>query len=208
MSMIVFIDDSGDPGFKLDRGSSRFFVITAVIFEDELEIEKTAVAIKELRRKLSFPDTYEFKFFKSRHDVRLEFLKTIAPFEFKVRSIVVDKTLIRSNELKSTKESFYSYFIKNLLQYNKDSIKNARIKIDGSGDRVFRKSFEAYLRQQLNTSTKQVFVDLKMVDSKNNVMVQMADMIAGTVKRSQERQDGVELKEILRKRVSDEWQFH
>lgn len=32
--MLVFIDDSGDPGFKLDKGSSRFFVICSVIFDD------------------------------------------------------------------------------------------------------------------------------------------------------------------------------
>ncbi|TSC88726.1 MAG: hypothetical protein G01um10145_752 [Microgenomates group bacterium Gr01-1014_5] len=25
--MLVFIDDSGDAGFKLEKGSSRFFVI-------------------------------------------------------------------------------------------------------------------------------------------------------------------------------------
>jgi hypothetical protein len=38
--MLVFIDDSGDPGFKLDRGSTPFFVIALVIFEDELEATK------------------------------------------------------------------------------------------------------------------------------------------------------------------------
>ena len=52
--MLVFIDDSGDPGFKFDRGSSRFFVIVLLIFNDELEAEKTAIAIKELRRSLKF----------------------------------------------------------------------------------------------------------------------------------------------------------
>lgn len=46
--MIVFIDDSGDPGFKLDKGSSAFSVITLVIFDDALEAEKVALAIKEL----------------------------------------------------------------------------------------------------------------------------------------------------------------
>lgn len=54
--MLVFIDDSGDPGFKINRGSSRYFVIALVIFKDELEAEKTAVAIKELRRSFKFPD--------------------------------------------------------------------------------------------------------------------------------------------------------
>jgi len=72
--MLVFIDDSGDAGFKLDKGSSSFFVISAVIFDDELEAEKTAIAIKELRRELGFSDQTEFKFNGCRKEVRLKFL--------------------------------------------------------------------------------------------------------------------------------------
>lgn len=30
--MLIFIDDSGDPGFKMDAGSSHFFVIALLIF--------------------------------------------------------------------------------------------------------------------------------------------------------------------------------
>ena len=33
--MLVFVDESGDAGMKLDAGSSDFFIVTAVLFEDE-----------------------------------------------------------------------------------------------------------------------------------------------------------------------------
>ncbi len=36
MGQIVFIDDAGDPGFKIDRGSSTHFVIACVIFDDSV----------------------------------------------------------------------------------------------------------------------------------------------------------------------------
>src|SRR6056297_1396380 len=98
--MLVFIDDSGDPGFKIDKGSTAIFVISAVIFDDNLEAEKTAVAIKEARRKLGFSDSMEFKFNKSRKDVRLEFLRAIKSFDFRVRAIVIEKEIIRSPELR------------------------------------------------------------------------------------------------------------
>ena len=139
--MLVFIDDSGDPGFKLDKGSSEFFVISAVIFDDNLEAEKTAIAIKELKRKIGFPDSVEFKFNKSSKKVRKQFLQTIKPFDFKIRSIVINKKIIYSYELKNNRNSFYSYAIKSLLKYSNASILNASIKIDGGGDRNFRKSF-------------------------------------------------------------------
>lgn len=35
--MLVFIDESGDTGLKLDKGSSKYFVITLVTFEDNEE---------------------------------------------------------------------------------------------------------------------------------------------------------------------------
>ena len=50
--MLVLIDDSGDPGFKIGRGSSQFFVIACVIFDDELDAEETALIIKRYRRSL------------------------------------------------------------------------------------------------------------------------------------------------------------
>ena len=62
--MIIFIDDSGDPGFKLQKGSSSYFVIAFVLFDDPLEAERTSLAIKDLRRKLKASDYYEFKFNK------------------------------------------------------------------------------------------------------------------------------------------------
>jgi len=69
--MLVFIDDSGDPGFKLDKGSTKYFIIAMVIFDDDLEAEKTAVAIKEFRRELKWPDYREFRFYKLSRDIRL-----------------------------------------------------------------------------------------------------------------------------------------
>ncbi len=35
--MLVFVDESGDAGMKLDGGSSEFFVVTAILFEEHDE---------------------------------------------------------------------------------------------------------------------------------------------------------------------------
>ena len=148
--MLVFIDDSGDPSFKIDKGASKNFVICCIIFNDELEAERTAVAIKELRRKLKFSDRVEFKFNGSTFKTRNAFLEDVSKYKFRVRALVVDKTKIKSGQLKNDKQSFYSYFIKTVLHYNKGTIKNAKIRIDGSGDRIFRKKFITYMRKEIN----------------------------------------------------------
>ncbi|MBI3313947.1 MAG: DUF3800 domain-containing protein [Candidatus Omnitrophica bacterium] len=42
--MLVFIDESGDSGLKITEGSSRYFSIALVVFEDR---EEAGSAIRE-----------------------------------------------------------------------------------------------------------------------------------------------------------------
>lgn len=208
-NMLVFIDDSGDPGFKIEKGSSAVFVIVCVIFKDELEAERTAVAIKELRRALHFPDDVEFKFNKSSRRVREKFLQTVKVFGYVIRCIVLRKSLIRSEKLRSDRTSFYNYAIKSLLQYSGGSILEAKVRIDGSGDRLFRRNFITYLRKQLNSKKRKVIKDCKLLDSRDNVLIQMADMIAGSIRRSYDdtKTDKNIYKNLILKHIKDEWRF-
>ena len=114
--MLVFLDDSGDPGFKVEQGSSPSFVIALVIFDDDLEAEKCAVAIKELRRELGLSDQYEFRFSGTKKAFRLAFLNIVARFQFRVRAIVMHKRRIYGPRLQSSRDSFYRYAIKMVLK--------------------------------------------------------------------------------------------
>lgn len=206
--MIVFIDDSGDPGFKIGKGSTSHFVIGMVVFNDELEAEKTAIAIRELKRELGFDDNMEFRFFKTCHDYRLKFFQTINKFDFKIRCLIVDKSKIYSRELKSNKDSFYSYFIKEVLKHSNNTIINAKIRIDGSGDRLFKKNFFTYIRRELNSNEKVIMKNCKMVDSKSSVLIQMADMVAGCINRAQgAKLDAKDYINAIINHIDDLWFF-
>ena len=50
--MIIAIDDSGDPGLKTDKGSSRYFVIAAVVFLTDDDVEAAALRIEKFRQTL------------------------------------------------------------------------------------------------------------------------------------------------------------
>jgi hypothetical protein len=208
--MLVFIDDSGDPSFSIEEGSSKAFVIACVIFDDTLEAEKTSVALKELRRSLGFPDSMEFKFNKSSKKIREAFLQATIPFSYRIRSIVMRKEVIRSQELRSSQESFYSFTIKEVLKHSRDSIHNARIRLDGHGNRIFRQKMQNYLRREVNASHK-IIEHFKFVDSSTNMLIQMADMIAGTMRRKaeSEKTDANFYFDILNKsdKIEDYWEF-
>jgi hypothetical protein len=95
------------------------------------------------------------------------------------------------------------------LKYSGDSVLSASIKLDGSGDRAFKKSFLSYLRKSLNSREKKVVESFRFVDSKENVLVQLADMVAGSVRRSydKDKTDKEVYKKIIRKHIENEWPF-
>src|SRR5258708_5057238 len=141
--MLIFIDDSGDPGFRVEKGSSSVFIISMVIFTDPLEAEKTSVDIKELRRKLKVADLYEFKFNKTDRSFRNTFIEIVKGFDFKIRAIVVDKKMIYSPRLRNYKENFYNHIIMQVLRQS-DHIKHAKLRFDKRGERALRDELRVY----------------------------------------------------------------
>ncbi len=208
--MIIFIDESGDAGFKTQKGSSASFVITLIIFDDELEAERTALKIKDFKRKIKRNLDYELKFNKLKKEYRLEFLKEIKSCKFRIRSIVVHKELIYSGHLRSDTKSYYNFFLKQVLEHNNDTIKDANLRLDGFGERKFKKAMTSYLRQQLNGDMKnKIMKNIKFVDSKKSVLIQLADMIAGSIHKSfqKEKNDSQIYKDIIKDKIEDEWIF-
>lgn len=206
--MLVFIDDSGDAGFKLDKGSSKHFVIACVIFDDNLDAEETALKIKRLRRTLRWRDNHEFKFNKMNKDLRLQFLQEVKSCNFRVRAIVADKSIIRSPELRTNKNKFYNYMIKEVLAKSDGAIKDARIRLDGHEDRAYKRAAATYFRQQVNLRGS-IIKDMKFVNSKNDNLIQLADMVAGSILRTtqKDKSDNAEYLKVMRKRTEDIWYF-
>ncbi len=201
--MLVFIDESGDPGFKLEKGSSQVFVVAMVIFDDHdvaHQVDSVIDAIREPTRHRS-----EFKFSKCHENVRDAFFKAVAPHEFCVRAIAVHKERIYSPALRGQKELFYNFFVRMLMQHDGDVLENAIVKIDESGDRRFKKELSTYLRRQLKGRVRKV----RTVDSKRNNLVQLADMAAGAIHRSfrNDRRDNARWRDQLGKRISNVWPF-
>lgn len=207
--MLIFIDDSGDAGFKITQGSSKTFIISCVIFDDELEAEKTAIKIKELRRKLHKSDNFEFKFNKCSKKYRIEFLKTVADSKFRIRAIIMQKNKIYSKELRNSQESFYNFTIKTVLKNNFGKIKNAKIRLDGHGNRVFRRELLLYLKKQLNSKEQKIIKNLRFRDSKRDTLIQLADMISGSINRkhNKEKTDYNVYWNLIKKRCEDLWIF-
>ncbi len=202
--MLVFIDESGDPGFKLDKGASQVFVVAMVIFDRASDAVDTQRAIENLKLRLGYKG--EFKFNKSNDPLRDTFFNIVADCPFYVRAIVIRKELIYSNKLKSSKEKFYEYFVRKMMEYDGSLIKNAKVVIDGSGDREFKKYLTSSLRKNLNPNA---IKSLKMKNSNDDVLIKLADMCVGAIARSYktDKKNSGRWRQMLSKRINDVWDF-
>lgn len=203
--MLVLIDESGDAGFKLARGSTPHFVVAMVIFDDFKEAERTSRLIEEARISLRIKP--EFKFNKCASQVKDGFFEAVASCKFSVRAIAVDKSRIYSDNLRENKELFYNFFVKSLLQHDNNALAGARVKIDGSGDREFKRELVAYLKRE---SAAGKIVDVKFAESHRNNLIQLADMVAGAIARSYREGDRNEhdrWRKMLGSKIQNVWDF-
>lgn len=201
--MLVFIDESGDAGFKLSKGATPIFVAAMVIFSDAKAAQSTERVIRDTM--ITCHAEPEFKFSKCRAGTKDQFFLAVQNCPFTVRAIVVRKDVIYSPHLRVDKEDFYRFFVRQMMTHDNGSLVHASVVIDSSGDRPFRKMLEASLRRQLGPRLKQ----LRFRDSRSDALVQLADMCVGAIARShrQDRKDAWRWRQMLEPRIADVWNF-
>ncbi|PIP17149.1 MAG: hypothetical protein COX44_01490 [Candidatus Portnoybacteria bacterium CG23_combo_of_CG06-09_8_20_14_all_37_13] len=183
--MLVFIDESGDPGLKIEKGSSKFFTVSLVIFEDKDEALACDQRITLLKRELGWKEDSEFHFKRNSDNVRRAFLKAVAPYNFFYYGIVINKDPKKLwGEGFRNKSSFYKYACSLVFQNAKDKLENSTVVIDKSGNLDFRRQLAKYLRRKLNEEGKKLIKKVKMQRSRGNNLLQLADYIAGVINRS------------------------
>lgn len=182
--MLVFIDESGDPGLKIDQGSSRYFTISLVVFEENDEAIACDQRIELLKREINWTSDSEFHFKSNSDKVRESFFRAVIPYSFFYYSIVINKdpNKLWGDGFKD-KMSFYKYACSLVFENAKDKLDNAIIVIDKSGNLDFRHQLEKYLKSKSNTNTKRI-KKVKMQESKRNNLLQLADYVAGAINRS------------------------
>ena len=89
--MLAFIDESGDPGRKIGQGSSAFFTLAMVTFEEAEEAAACDQRISLLRHELGLPKEFEFHFYSNSRRVRLAFLEAVAPYGFFYHAFSLNK---------------------------------------------------------------------------------------------------------------------
>ena len=180
---LIFIDDSGDPGFKV--ASSDNFVMAAIVFRNPKVAETVVREISDFRQSLGWKYNHEFKFAKNPKKIVVEMLRRATKYEFQVFAVYIEKNNFR--EITPSllqffnKEKLYNWMIKELL--TDIPLGTAKITIDGRANKREQNATCVYLRQELNTS-KPKNLKITMQDSTRTDLLQLADLVAGSINRS------------------------
>jgi hypothetical protein len=96
----------------------------------------------------------------------------------------------------------------NELSKSHGSIKNGSIRLDGHEDRAYKRAATTYFRQQADPRGG-VIKDMKFVNSKNDSLIQLADMVAGAIMRTTQgnKTDSKDYLNTVKKRIEDIWSF-
>jgi len=200
MKQLVFIDDSGDPGFKL-HSSSRFVMACAVFMDDKV-VEQVAKELQNLRKLKGWSNSAEFKFTKTRKDVIKELLQIVVKYDFKVSAVYIDKSDFSGITPIIDQSKLYNWTIKKLLETL--PLKDARIRIDGRSSKEYMRKTSSYLRKELNKTSHKV-LNVRFEDSRRNDLIQLADVIAGAINRSfqKDKTDNDEYLAIIKSKVDN-----
>ncbi|MFQ6133552.1 MAG: DUF3800 domain-containing protein [Armatimonadota bacterium] len=206
---LVYLDESGDPGFKMERGSSPVLVVAAAIFGDAAEAERTARAIHAHRESIGKGHHFQFHFTELSRPYREAFLRSVRHCPFRVRAIVMRKDRIwEGTQLRRSPKHFYNFTIKMLLTHTFGAVREAKVFIDGTAGRLLSRNLAAYLRRECNLPDARVVAQLRFA-RKGNVLIQLADMVVGSLARSYrpDKADSSAYRAILRPRIEDVWEF-
>lgn len=197
---LIFIDDSGDPGFKKGVSSSHF-LLAAALFMDSDTAKAVNDAITDCRRSLGWRDDYEFKFAKIRKDIITELLKIVTHYDFQIYAVYVNKeNYTNLFRFCLDSEKFYNWATKELLATM--PLAEARVKIDGKYNKQYKLHVKTYIRKELNTKSRKVAV-FGVQDSKRDNLIQLADIIAGSIHRSfqSDKTDSEKYISIIKKKI-------
>lgn len=179
MTTRIYVDWSGDPGFKFRQGSSELFVIAAVMADEEPNIGN-------LREKLSLPDNYEFHFSKADHRIR-EHFRNYLNTELEIPGVVVlraDKQMFSLNMRQKRGEQVVADLIAQcVVNLPAELLHDSTLYYDGEKEQEsFKNTLRVTLSQTLHSG---VFLrSVKAVPASRNDGLQVADMLAGFVRNN------------------------
>lgn len=131
-------------------------------------------------------ERWEFKHAKTSDSMKDAFFMCTRLLTYDVRAIVTDKQKVRSEPLMTRTGYMQNYAIMQIFTHTLDTVKDAKLVIDGDATRALQLKSAAYFRRQVNDKATGTLRAVDYDDSARNPLIQLADMTAGAIRRHYE----------------------
>ena len=199
----AFIDECGSFGFDFSKErTSKYYTLCAVIVEDS-KLSALHDSINEIKKNNGFNGT-EIKSSRIGDDNkrRSRIISQLLPIEFRVVMLIADKQeFVKGSPLTEYKKSFIKFLHQRLYESLYHVYPKLKIIEDETGSTDFQASFKKYVadrRPALNLFNE---YDFDYCDSKDELLVQLADLVGGTINRSLSDPDAPNYIEMLKGKI-------
>lgn len=210
--VFAFIDESGNHDLDTAKSSaSDYFIVLAIIVKDKdlLAVEKRVEAVKAKHFQKGEMKSNGIKD-KDGHSRRIRILNDINNIGFRFYAIAVNKSAVDRDSGLQYKKSFIKFVNGLLYRQLFGNFQDIVCYGDAHGGAEFINSFKLYVDKNHKPD---LFwkSHIEVVDSKSNVLVQLADFIVGTIAKVYEGKKNPALSEayiaLLKSKAIrvDEW---
>lgn len=179
-------DEAGDVSFAFDKGASRYFVVAVIATPDPDRLRQVLV---DLRKESGLRTDYEFSFHSlSSARLRQRVLSALAQADFEAWALIADKTTLPDPFKVMRRLDFYIYFVTELIRLiPPEKREGATLILDefGSATQVRTELRRFMTLRNIPRHFKRVVVKR----SRNELLIQVADLVAGAILRRDTRDD-------------------
>lgn len=176
--ILGFADESGNNSFEFETQGSHF-IVASILVKSEEQLQKLENDL-EVIRKRHF-QTGEIKSSKVSDNIsrRKKILNDMLELDFSIYAVVVDKRQLTTEGFRY-KKSFYK-FVNNLLYKELfRTFPELQLSVDEHGTNKFMLEFKKYVEKN-HQRTLFSGIEFKHANSKQSIVIQLADFIAGTI---------------------------
>lgn len=200
----AFIDESGSFGFDFSKeGVSPYYVVAAVVVNDT-NISAIEIKINEIRNALFGGKEMKSSAIGSQHRRRAKVLTELLQLDFQVVVLIADKKKFYENSPLTEYKSVFKKFLNQKL-YTAMYIAYPKLKIieDEYGSDEFQQGYRRYVQEHRPVANIFNDYDFDYSDSKNSNIVQIADIIAGSVMQHLMDSNAPDVLRIFKSRIVD-----
>lgn len=180
--MFAYLDECGAYGFNFStKSNSTLFIVTAVMVK-ESDVTAVKSALSDIRKVEFGGHEIKSSHIKGKHSRRVRILNKVLSLPFNILAIVVDKkSLFIDSGIYKSKKTFYKFINQLVYKELRAAYPILTIVTDRVGGNEFTEEFTKYVKANRISLNLFDLEEFEIVDSQSENVVQLSDLIAGTL---------------------------